>query len=254
MEMSGFDAAEKPQNGLAGLKHWRHDVVAGFVVSMVSVPFSLGIAIASGAPPICGLISAIIAGLILPFLGGSYVTISGPAAGLAPVLLASMMLLGRGDLEVGYPLLLVAISLTGLVQVVLAHFKAARFSAMFPSSVVEGMLASIGLLIVAKQLPLFIGHSFHSHEFWGMVAEAPSQFMKMEPKVFLLGIASLGLIFLLASFKQRWLKVVPPQVIAAAFGLLLGQFMGLDSRFMINIPDRPFEHGVVMPNFQGVLS
>src|SRR4051794_723568 len=254
MEMSGFDAAEKPQNGLAGLKHWRHDLVAGFVVSMVSVPFSLGIAIASGAPPICGLISAIIAGLILPFLGGSYVTISGPAAGLAPVLLASMMLLGRGNLEVGYPLLLVAISLTGLVQVVLARLKAARFSAMFPSSVVEGMLASIGLLIVAKQLPLLIGHPFHAHEFWGIVAEVPSQLTQLVPSVFLIGTASLALIFVLASLKARWLKVVPPQVFAAILGLVLGQVVGLDPRYMIHLPDRPFEHGIVWPNFQGVLA
>src|SRR5215510_11055878 len=96
---------EKPENGMSGLKHWRHDLVAGLVVSLISLPFSLGIAVASGAPPICGLISAIIAGLVLPFLGGSFVTISGPAAGLAPVLLASMLLLGRKDLEVGYPLL-----------------------------------------------------------------------------------------------------------------------------------------------------
>src|SRR3954469_10489953 len=236
MEMREFDAAEKPQNGLAGLKHWRHDLVAGFVVSMVSVPFSLGIAIASGAPPICGLISAIIAGLILPFLGGSYVTISGPAAGLAPVLLASMMLLGRGNLEVGYPLLLVAISLTGLVQVVLARLKAARFSAMFPSSVVEGMLASIGLLIVAKQLPLLIGHPFHAHEFWGIVAEVPSQLTQLVPSVFLIGTASLALIFVLASLKARWLKVVPPQVFAAIFGLVLGQVVGLDPRYMIHLP------------------
>src|SRR5215813_3882035 len=95
---------EKPQNGVAGLKHWRHDVVAGLVVSLISLPFSLGIAVASGAPPIWGLISAIIAGLVLPFLGGSYVTISGPAAGLAPALFAGMMLLGRGNREIGYPL------------------------------------------------------------------------------------------------------------------------------------------------------
>src|SRR3974377_399233 len=150
MEDTAIIAAEKPQNGLAGLKHWRHDLLAGLVVSMVSVPFSLGIAVASGAPPICGLISAIIAGLVLPFLGGSYVTISGPAAGRAPALLPGVPLLGKGDLAAGYPLLLVAICLTGLVQLVLAFFKATRFSAIFPSSVVEGMLASIGLLIIAK--------------------------------------------------------------------------------------------------------
>src|SRR5690242_20681210 len=142
MEHTAHVAAEKPQNGLAGLKHWRHNLLAGRVVSMISVPFSLGIAIASGSPPLCGLFSAIVAGLVLPLLGGSYVPVSGPAAGLASALLAEITLLGRGDLAIGYPLLLVAICLTGLVQVVLARLKATRFSALFPSSVVEGMLAS----------------------------------------------------------------------------------------------------------------
>src|SRR5271157_2278857 len=118
MEDTANIAAEKPQNGLAGLKHWRHDLLAGLVVSMVSVPFSLGIAVASGAPAICGLISAIIAGLILPFLGGSFVTISGPAAGLAPALLAAMTLLGHGNTAVGYPRLLAVICLVGTIQVV----------------------------------------------------------------------------------------------------------------------------------------
>src|SRR5262245_29565285 len=173
MEKTASVAAEKPQNGMAGLKHWRHDLVAGLVVSLISLPFSLGIALASGAPPICGLISAIIAGLVLPFLGGSFVTISGPAAGLAPVLLASTMLLGRGNKDVGYPLLLGAICLTGLVQIVLARFKAARFSAIFPAAVVEGMLAAIGLLIIAKQLPLLFGNKFEAHDFWPILAEAP---------------------------------------------------------------------------------
>lgn len=243
---------EKPQNGMAGLKHWRHDLLAGLVVSLVSLPFSLGIAVASGAPPICGLISAILAGLILPFLGGSYVTISGPAAGLAPALFAAIILFGRGDRAIGYPLLLVAICMTGLVQVILARLKLARFCAIFPASVVEGMLAAIGLLIIAKQLPLILGHKFEENEFWGIVRETPTQFMHMDPKVFFVGAFCLGLIFALASLKARWVKVVPPQVIAAVVGLILGRFLGLDGDRLIHIPDQPFKHGVVMPNFQGL--
>ena len=69
---------------MTGLKHWRYDLMAGLQVAMMGIPLSLGIAVASGAPPVCGLISAIIAGFVFPFLGGAYITISGPAAGLAP--------------------------------------------------------------------------------------------------------------------------------------------------------------------------
>ena len=132
--------SEKPQNGLAGLKHWRYDLRSGFMVAMISLPFSMGIAITSGAPPVCGIMSAIIAGFVLPFLGGSYVTISGPAAGLAPVVFAGMIprthRLGqaRGPskwLAAGYPLVLVAICLAGVVQVVLARLKVARSAPSF---------------------------------------------------------------------------------------------------------------------------
>ncbi|WZP00638.1 SulP family inorganic anion transporter [Isosphaeraceae bacterium EP7] len=245
---------EKPENGIAGLKHWRHDLGAGLVVSLISVPFSLGIAVASGAPPICGLVSAIIAGLVVPFLGGSYVTISGPAAGLAPVLFASMILLGRGDRAVGYPLLLGAICLTGVTQVILARMKLARFCSVFPASVVEGMLAAIGLLIIAKQLPLILGRHFEEHEFWGIVREAPSQFLRMDAKVFFVGIFCLILIFGLSSLKTRWVKIVPPQVIAAVVGLLLGWSLGLTGDHLIHIPDRlfgspPYDRGYMLPNF-----
>ena len=83
------DQREVPANGIRGLKYLRYDIMSGIVVSLVSLPLSSGIAIASGVPPIYGLISAIIAGLIFPLIGGSYMTISGPAAGLAPALLAA---------------------------------------------------------------------------------------------------------------------------------------------------------------------
>jgi carbonic anhydrase len=243
---------EIPQNGIAGLKHWRQDILAGMVVSLISLPFSLGIAVASGAPPITGITSAIIAGFILPFLGGSYVTISGPAAGLAPILLASMMVLGRGNLETGYPILLVAICFTGCLQLVLAKLKLARLSAIFPTAVVEGMLCSIGLLIIVKQFPFLMGVKFHAHEFIEYVTEVPSHFAEMQPTVFLIGILSLAVMFALSACKATWLKVVPPQVIAVVFGSALGMIFGLSGSALIHIPENPLAHGITMPHFQGV--
>src|SRR5262245_5672376 len=147
---------EVPQNGFAGLKHLRHNILSGIVVSLVSLPLSSGIAIASGVPPIYGLISAIIAGLIFPLIGGAYVTISGPAAGLAPAILATMIALGgAGDAEhlgAGYPFLLCVIFAVGVVQILMAAARLARFAAIIPMSVVEGMLCSIGLIIIVKSL------------------------------------------------------------------------------------------------------
>src|SRR5438093_7840582 len=140
-------ATEKPENGVKGLKHWKYDLMSGLQVAMMGIPLSLGIAIASGAPPVCGLISAIIAGFVFPFLGGAYITISGPAAGLAPALMAAIIALGNGDVAVGYPLVLVAISIVGVVQVILSIFNAGRFALFFPISVFKGMVKAMGLVI-----------------------------------------------------------------------------------------------------------
>ncbi len=250
---------EKPRNGLAGLRHWRYDLRSGFAVAMISLPFSMGIAITSGAPPICGILSAIIAGLVLPFLGGSYVTISGPAAGLAPALLAGMVALGhvrlgRGAsqsevLAVGYPLVLVAIAIAGVLQVILAKLKVARFSAIFPAAAIQGMLAAIGLMIIAKQIPLFMGVKFEAHEFWAILGEVPSHVESMNGEVFALGIGCLAALFLLSTFPGRLLKVMPPPVWVFVAGTIVATFiLKLDKHFLINVPGS-LKHGIVFPHF-----
>jgi MFS superfamily sulfate permease-like transporter len=203
-------AMEKPQNGVAGLKHWRYDLIAGLQVSLVGLPLSLGIAVASGAPPVTGLISAIIAGLIFPLLGGAYVTISGPAAGLAPALLAGTLTLGNGDLAAGYPLVLVAICLAGLVQVLLSVLRAGKFAIFLPISAVEGMLAAIGLMIIVKMIPALVGHLAPPvKSIPAAIGLIPTNFLHLNPNVLLIGGISLALLLFLSNRKERWATVIP---------------------------------------------
>jgi carbonic anhydrase len=251
------DTYEKPQNGLAGLKHWRFDVMSGLMVSLVSLPLSMGIAIASGAEPITGLTSAIVAGLVFPLFSGGYVTISGPAAGSAPVLLGIMMALGGGSspeqLSVGLPLLLVVVFLAGIAQILLSILRLARFAAVIPSSVVEGMLASIGMLIIVKQLPSFLGVPFHAHEFLEYVAETPAAFTHAEPRVFTLSLLCFVLLMTLGSLKVGWVKKVSPQLVTVAFGIVLGQVLNLSDGLLIRLPDNPWQ-GVRAPAFAELFS
>lgn len=255
--------SEVPTNGIAGLKHIRHDIVSGIVVSLVSLPLSSGIAIASGIPPIYGLISAIIAGLVFPFIGGSYMTIAGPAAGLAPAIMAVMVALGgAGDADhvgAGYPFLLVVIFLVGTLQIVLSLLKLARFAAMIPVSVVEGMLASIGLLIIVKQFPMFFGYTgkVHAHEFFEFLGEVPTFAAGMTVPVFAVSMSSLIVLFVLGNMKGvRILQIIPPQLFAVIFGVILGQIFQLStvgSGFLIALPDDAF-HGVHVPQFGELLA
>lgn len=245
---------EKPENGLAGLKHWKYDIRSGFMVALISLPFSMGIAITSGAPPVCGITSAIVAGFVLPFLGGSYVTVSGPAAGLAPVLYASMVALGKGDLGVGYPRLLAVIAVVGVVQFVLSQLKVARLSAIFPAAAIEGMLCSIGLMIIVKQFPLFFGVKFEAHDFWEILEEVPSRVSGIHPQVLGLGVACLTLLFVLSTVKSRLLKVMPPPVWAFFLGTLISVFfLRIDTDNLIHVPDAPLKNGITLPDFRSII-
>ncbi len=244
---------EKPQNGIPGLKHWRYDLVAGLQVALVSLPLSLGIAIASGAPPVTGVISAIIAGLIFPFLGGAYVTISGPAAGLAPALLSGMLLLGGGDLAAGYPLLLVAICLTGLVQIVLSLFNAGRFALFLPVTVVEGMLAAIGTMIILKQIPALLGVlAPPAKSMLVTIENLPAVLLKTDSAIAAIGGVCLFLMFYLNRTRHAWMRRIPPPLLVAGVGIGLGYLLQLDPKYLIAMPHNIIEGGITLPAFADV--
>lgn len=244
----------KPENGIKGLRHWKKDMFAGFIVALVSVPLSLGIALASGAPPVCGITSEIIAGLVFPLIGGAYVTISGPAAGLAPVLYSSIAALGQGNMERGYHLVLGVIMFAGLTQIVLTYFKAAKFSYLFPRAAVHGMLAAIGLLIIGKQIPNFIGTKYTAHDFFPVIAETPSHFFHLNPAVLVTSVVCLALLFLLPKVKNRWMKYIPAHLAVVLVGIALGQLFHLSGNFLVQIPANPLEHGIVFPDFSGLFA
>jgi len=203
--------------------------------------------------------SAIIAGFVLPFLGGSYVTISGPAAGLAPALFAGMIMLGHARLghsasqsellAVGYPLVLVAIAFAGVLQVILAKLKVARLSAIFPAAAIQGMLAAIGLMIIVKQIPLFMGVKFEAHEFWAVLGEVPRHVQAMNHQILALGVGCLAALFMLSVIPGRLLKVMPPPVWVFFAGTVVSTFiLKLDKPHLINVPDS-LKRGVVFPHF-----
>ncbi|MFO0999990.1 MAG: SulP family inorganic anion transporter [Planctomycetaceae bacterium] len=257
---SDISLGEKPQNGVAGLKHIRNDILSGIVVSLVSLPLSSGIAIASGCPPIYGLMSAVIAGLLFPFIGGAYMTISGPAAGLAPALMAVMISLGgAGDAQnvgAGYPFLLVVIFMVGCCQLVISLLGLARYASLIPVAVVEGMLASIGMLIIVKQFKPFFGYTgtVHAHEFYEFVLAIPECAGNATTPVFITALVTLVALFVFAGLqkKVRVLQVLPPQLLAVILGVIVGQVVGLGSlnegKFLMSIPNNLFS-SIQTPHF-----
>lgn len=133
-------------------KHLKNDLPASIVVFFVALPLCLGIALASGAPLFSGVIAGIVGGVIVGALSGSKVGVSGPAAGLAAIVLTAIGALG------GYQNFLVAVVLGGIIQIVFGILKAGIIGYYFPSSVIKGMLTGIGLIIILKQIPHFFGY------------------------------------------------------------------------------------------------
>ena len=133
-------------------KTLKNDLPASVVVFFVALPLCLGIALASGAPLFAGIIAGIVGGVVVGALSGSKIGVSGPAAGLAAIVLTAIGTLG------GYQNFLVAVVIGGVIQIIFGLLKAGIIGYYFPSSVIKGMLTGIGIIIILKQIPHFFGY------------------------------------------------------------------------------------------------
>ena len=130
----------------------KHDGPAGFVVFLVALPLCLGVAHASGAPLFAGIIAGIVGGCLISLLSGSQISVSGPAAGLVVIVAAAIQTLGS------YQAFLAAVVICGVIQIGLGVVRAGAIGDYVPNSVIKGMLAGIGLVIILKQIPHALGH------------------------------------------------------------------------------------------------
>ncbi len=220
-----------PAKGFAGLKeNWQSDLLSGFLVSLIALPLSLGIASASNFPPIMGVLTAIIGGLVVAFFAGSEPTIKGPAAGLIVIVSGAVDELGRGDLTLGWKLALGVIFVAGLVQVLFGILKVAKLADFFPLSVVHGMLAAIGIIIMSKQLHLAVGISPGELKGKGpleLIAMVPHSLANMEWHVAFVGLVSLIIVFSWPSIKNKSIKRIPPALVVLVVAVALGFYFHL---------------------------
>jgi len=134
------------------LKNFNHDLPASIVVFLVALPLCLGVALASGAPLFAGIIAGVVGGIVVGSISGSALSVSGPAAGLTTIVLSSIATMGSFDA------FLTTVFLAGIIQFVLGVLKAGTIGNYFPSSVIKGMLAAIGIILILKQIPHAIGY------------------------------------------------------------------------------------------------
>jgi MFS superfamily sulfate permease-like transporter len=206
---------EIPKDGLEGLKqNWKSDIISGFLVFLLALPLSLGIAKASQFPAAMGVLTAMIGGIFVSFFAGSRLTIKGPAAGLITICAGAVTELGGGD--TGWHLALGVIVVAASIQIAFGFLKFGSLSDFFPHSAVHGMLAAIGLIIFSKQIHVLLGidpatlKGLEPIELYKLI---PHSIANADPRVMLVGIVSLVIIFGMPLIKSKIVKSIPAPMV-----------------------------------------
>lgn len=218
---------------------------------LIALPLCLSVSIASGFPPSAGIISAIVGGLLVSHISGSHLTINGPAAGLIVVILAAVQALGEGDAMAGYRYTLAAIVVSGALQILMGKFKAGQLSAFFPASVMHGMLAAIGLIIIVTQSHILLGVSPQPGSLFSTIIQIPHSVVNMKPEIFLISFLGFLLLIIWPLMGSR----TPAPVVVVLVGILFAWHFNLGnvttangSKFLVSISDN-FLSDFYFPDF-----
>ena len=240
------------------------NIFSGFVVSLIALPLGLGLAMASDAPPISGVIAAIVGGIIVSILGGSHVTIAGPGNGLVGVLLIAISTLG---LESAY----VAIICSGVLLLLLGFFRMGALADFFPSSAIQGMLAAIGLIILGKQFHIMLAHKINREDTVDYLLEIPYTINdalhygnKSLIYAALAGVLSLAIMMFYSKIRNKYLQLIPAPmwIVILSIGFSYYFELGLHEpnpiaqEYMISgIPNiQKIIADIPRPDFSGILS
>lgn len=247
-------------------KNLKSDIPASIIVFFVAIPLCLGIALASGAPPFSGLIAGIIGGIVVGSLSGSALGVSGPAAGLAAI-----VLVGIGKL--GYENFLVAVVLAGVIQLVFGIARAGVIGYYFPSSVIKGMLTGIGIIIILKQIPHFFGYDKDPEGDWDFIqldgentfTEILESINHISPGATLIGVIAMGILILWSSVlskRTRIFQLIQGPLVAVTIGIFYQMLfashnlLGIkpEHLVMVPVPDNfdSFLGQFTFPNFSAL--
>jgi MFS superfamily sulfate permease-like transporter len=226
----------------------RQDVPASIVVFLVAVPLCLGIALASGAPLLSGLIAGVVGGIVVGIASGSPLGVSGPAAGLAVIVLTAIETLGT------FEAFLTAVIIAGFLQIGLGMLQAGVVAYYFPSSVIKGMLSGIGIIIIVKQIPHALGYDseyigdfyFEAQGEANPFAQLYYMFWDIAPGPLLVAVVSLAILLLWERpfvKANKMLALLPGPLLAVIAGIVLGgmlqgvEGMRMTSIFFVDLPD-----------------
>lgn len=222
-------SASKSSSMFSSLKEtWKADMISGFLVFLIALPLCLGISKASGFPPIAGIYTAVIGGMVVSFLSSSQLTIKGPAAGLIVIALGCIEELEHTFPGNGYKLTIAVVAVSGMLQIVLGFLRSGFFVDLMPSAAIHGMLASIGIIIASKQIHIALGVKPQGKEPLELISEIPHSITHMNPELAIIGVISILTLFILPKIRNRYAKMIPGPLLVILFAIPLGLYFELN--------------------------
>ena len=198
-----------PKKGFQGLiENWQSDLIAAVSVALIALPLSLGIALAAGAPAMAGIISAIVGGVVTTFYRGGHVSVNGPAKGVIGVILLGIVLMDDGSGQ-AFNYILAAVVVSGAIQAVLGVLKLGRLADIFHTSVIHGILAAIGIIIVAKQIHVAMGTTSDSPSIIQNLIDAVVFLPQVNPFVLIISLVGLLLLLFHSKISHRFFHILP---------------------------------------------
>jgi MFS superfamily sulfate permease-like transporter len=237
---------------------FKTNTISGFIVFLIALPLCLGIASASAFPPVAGLITAIVGGIVSSWLGSARLSIKGPGVGLIVIILGAVQELGQNNPILGYKRTLACGVIAGLLQMIAAQLGLANIVEWIPSAAVHGVLSSIGIIIILEQIPILLGEPYFQSDTLHFFEKIPEIIKNILPEEAFIGLTGLVLLIAFRFFAQGKIKKFPVQIAVLLVGMSIAVFDGLNplinqnlSRFFVMIPKNPLEF-ISFPNFDRI--
>ena len=252
-----------PNGGLKGLvQHWKSDLIAAVSVALIALPLSLGIALAAGAPAMAGIFSAVVGGVVTTFYRGGHISVNGPAKGVIGVILLGIVLMDDGTGQ-AFNYVLAAAVVSGALQTLLGIFKLGRIADIFHGSVIQGLLAAIGIIIFAKQIHVALGTHSDGANIVDNLVDAVVMLPHANPFVVLISLAGLLMILFNSKITNRFFHFLPVPMWVIVLSLpfvyafnffephqisFLGNAYAVGPELLLDIPDT-ITDSIMHPNF-----
>lgn len=245
------------------LSFLKHDFKASITVFFVALPLCLGISLASNAPVYSGLIAGILGGIVVGLFSKSHISVSGPAAGLTAICASAITEMGA--IEIFF----LSVAVAGLLQILLGVLKLGGFTHFIPSTVIKGMLAAIGIILISKQVPLLLGYDkadFWTKELFNILSfrnsfdHVKDIYYHSSKGAFLIAVSSLGLLVLWKKVLAKKLPFIPASFVVVLYGILMAMLfreyiptLALKPTQFVNVPDHLFGN-ISLPDYQSIFT